>query len=135
MADLPAARVQQLRPFARVGVDYAGLLQMRELRLRKSRSYKVYIAVFVCFSIKAVHLEVVSELSTEAFLAAFDRFVGRRGLPSEVYSYCGTNFVGADEQLQAIISSPEGQLTNTTSSSPNCKWHFNPPSAPHFDGL
>lgn len=135
MADLPAARVQQLRPFARVGVDYAGPLQMRELRLRKSRSYKVYIAVFVCFSVKAVHLEVVSELSTEAFLAAFDRFVGRRGLPSEIHSDCGTNFVGADKQLQALINSPEGQLAITTNSSPNCKWHFNPPSAPHFGGL
>jgi len=135
MADLPAARVQQVRPFARVGVDYAGPLQMRELKLRKSRSYKVYIAVFVCFSVKAVHLEVVSDLSTDAFLAAFDRFVGRRGLPSEVYSDCGTNFIGADKQLQALINSPQGQLAITTNSRPHCKWNFNPPSAPHFGGL
>ncbi|XP_050065293.1 uncharacterized protein LOC126554218 [Aphis gossypii] len=135
MADLPAARVQQVRPFARVGVDYAGPLQMRELKLRKSRSYKVYIAVFVCFSIKAVHLEVVSDLSTDAFLAAFDRFVGHRGLPSDVYSDCGTNFIGADKQLQALINSPQGQLAIDTNSRPHCKWHFNPPSAPHFGGL
>lgn len=47
MANHPAARVQQFRPFVRVGVDYADPLQMRELKLRKSRSYKVYIAVFV----------------------------------------------------------------------------------------
>jgi len=127
MADLPAVRVQHFRPFARFGVDYAGPLQMRELQLRKSRSYKVYIAMFVCYSIKAVHLKVVSKLSTEAFLAAFDRFVKRRGLPSEVYSDCGTNFVGADKQLQALINSPEGQLAITTNSSPNCKWQFNPP--------
>lgn len=135
MADLPAARVQQFRPFARVGIDYAGPLQMRELRLRKSRNYKVYIAVFVCFSIKAVHLEVVSELSTDAFLAAFDRFVGRRGLPCDVYSDCGTNFVGADKQLQTLINSPQGQHAITTNARMNCKWHFNPPSAPHFGGL
>ncbi|XP_008182033.1 uncharacterized protein LOC103309131 [Acyrthosiphon pisum] len=135
MADLPAARVQQFRPFARVGVDYAGPLQMRELKLRKSRIYKVYIAVFVCFSVKAVHLELVSDLSTDAFLAAFDRFVGRRGLPCEIFSDCGTNFIGADKQLQALITSPQGQLAITTNSRPNCKWHFNPPSAPHFGGL
>ncbi|XP_008188328.1 uncharacterized protein LOC103310788 [Acyrthosiphon pisum] len=134
MADLPAARVQQSRPFARVGVDYAGPLQMREVQLRKSRVYKVYIAVFVCFSVKAVHLEVVTELSTEAFLAAFDRFVARRGLPSEIFSDCGTNFVGADKQLQLLINSPEGQraISETRAS---CQWHFNPPSAPHFGGL
>lgn len=134
MADLPAARVQQSRPFARVGVDYAGPLQMREVQLRKSRIYKVYIAVFVCFSVKAVHLEVVTELSTDAFLAAFDRFVARRGLPSEIFSDCGTNFVGADKQLQLLINSPEGQrvISETRTS---CQWHFNPPSAPHFGGL
>lgn len=134
MADLPAVRVQQSRPFARVGVDFAGPLQMRELRLRKSRSYKVYIAVFVCFSVKAVHLEVVTELSTEAFLAAFDRFVARRGLPSDIFSDCGTNFIGADKQLQLLINSPDGQRTISQSRS-TCQWHFNPPSAPHFGGL
>ena len=99
MADLPATRVQRWRPFARVGVDYAGPLQMRELQLRKSRIFKIYIAVFVCFGVKAVHLEVVSDLSTDAFLAAFGRFVARRGRPSDVYSDCGTNFVGANKQL------------------------------------
>ncbi|CAI6351321.1 unnamed protein product [Macrosiphum euphorbiae] len=46
MADLPPGRVQQCRPFARVGIDFAGPLQLQETRLRKSRSYKVYIAVF-----------------------------------------------------------------------------------------
>lgn len=134
MADLPAARVQQSRPFARVGVDYAGPLQMRELRLRKSRTYKVYIAVFVCFSVKAVHLEVVTELSTEAFLAAFDRFVARRGLPSDIFSDCGTNFIGADKQLQLLINSLDGQRAITDARTA-CQWHFNPPQAPHFGGL
>lgn len=97
MADLPAARVQQCRPFARVCVDFAGPLQMRELKLRRSRTFKIYIAVFVCFTVKAVHLELVTELSTNAFMSAFDRFVARRGLPSDIYSDCGTNFVGANK--------------------------------------
>lgn len=61
MADLPAARVQQCRAFVRVGIDYAGPLQIRENQLRNSRVCKVYIAIFVCLSIKAVHLEAVTE--------------------------------------------------------------------------
>ncbi|KAL4153154.1 hypothetical protein QTP88_000987 [Uroleucon formosanum] len=134
MADLPSDRVQPCRPFARVGIDFAGPLQLQETRLRKSRSYKVYIAVFVCFTVKATHLEVVTELSTAAFLAAFDRFVARRGLPSDVFSDCGTNFVGADRQLQSIINSPEGQGA-LCDAQPLCSWHFNPPSSPHFGGL
>ncbi|XP_025191316.1 uncharacterized protein LOC112591650 [Melanaphis sacchari] len=134
MGDLPTARVQQCRAFTRVGVDYAGPLSMRELRLRKSRTYKVYIAIFVCFAVKAVHLELVSDLSTEAFMAAFDRFVARRGMPNDVFSDCGTNFVGAARQLRELINSPpsQGVITSTAMS---CSWHFNPPAAPHFGGL
>lgn len=134
MADLPADRVQPCRPFARVGIDYAGPLQMRELRLRKSRIFKVYIAVFVCMSVKAVHIEVVTELSTDAFLAAFDRFVARRGLPTDVYSDCGTNFIGANKQLHALINGPAGQIS-VANARAHCHWHFNPPGAPHFGGL
>jgi len=134
MADLPDSRVQQRRPFDRVGVDYAGPLQMRETKLRKSRVFKIYIAVFICFITKAVHLEVVTDLSTDAFLAAFDRFIARRGLPSDVFSDCGTNFVGADKKLRALIHSPEGQVAISNSRA-SCVWHFNPPSAPHFGGL
>ncbi|XP_025193649.1 uncharacterized protein LOC112593471 [Melanaphis sacchari] len=134
MADLPSTRVQPRRPFERVGIDFAGPLQMREVSLRKARSFKIYVAVFVCFCTKAVHLEVVTSLSTEAFLAAFDRFIARRGLPTDIFSDCGTNFIGADRQLRTLIESPDGQaaIANTRTA---CKWHFNPPSAPHFGGL
>lgn len=134
MADLPSARVQQCRPFAQVGIDYAGPIQIRELHLRKYRSYKIYIAVFICFAVKAIHLEVVSELSTNAFLAAFDLFVARRGLPSKIYSDCGTNFVGADKQVHVLVHNPIGQAAIAHSRA-DCEWHFNPPSSPHFGGL
>lgn len=63
MTDLPAVWVQQGRPFAQVGVDYARLLQMHEVRLRKSQVYKVHIAVFMFFGQgSALHLEVATEL-------------------------------------------------------------------------
>lgn len=62
MSDLPDFRVQPCSPFSRVGINYAGPLFMKETSLRKARQYKVYISVFVCMSVKAVHLELVSEL-------------------------------------------------------------------------
>lgn len=133
MADLPSSRVQMCRPFTRVGIDYAGPLSMRECRLRKARQYKIYVAVFVCMATKAVHLEVVSELSTNAFLAAFDRFVARRGLPHDIFSDCGTNFVGAAKYLRALVNDPT--IRHVLTSHVSCVWHFNPPSAPHFGGL
>lgn len=91
MADLPSTRVQPGRLFSKIGVDYAGPLKIREINLRKARELKAYIAVFVCMSVKAVHLELVTDLSTGAFLAALDRFVAQRGLPSDIYSDSGTS--------------------------------------------
>jgi len=95
MADLPISRIQKIHPFTRVGIDYARPLPMRECRLRKARQYQIYVVVFMCITTKAVRLEIVSELSTNAFLAAFDQFIARRGLPHDVFPDCGTSFVGA----------------------------------------
>jgi len=133
MGNLPSSRVQACRPFSKVGVDYAGPLPMRECKLRKFRQYKIYVSVFVCMVTKAVHLEIVTELSTAAFLAGFDRFVSRRGLPSDVYSDCGTNFKGAAKHLFDVINDPANH--HALSSHSFCTWHFNPPAAPHFGGL
>lgn len=84
-------------------------------------------------SVKAVHLKLVSDLTTEAFLATFNRFVARRGLPSSVYSDCGTNFVGASKKLFDLANNPKTQ--EQLSSTFTCNWQFNPPSVPHFGGL
>jgi hypothetical protein len=92
----------------------------------------MHVAVFVRYAVKACHLEVLTKLSTAAFLAAFDRFVALRGVPSNIFTDCSTNFVGADRQLNAIINSPEGQVT-LDDSRPHWTCHFKPPSAPHFE--
>ncbi len=81
MADLPKSRVEVLQSFCTTGVDFAGPLQMKCTRHRSVKYQNVYLAFFVCFTIKAVQIEVVSDLSTESFFAAFDRFIARRGLP------------------------------------------------------
>lgn len=132
MANLPSSRVQQCRPFSKDGIDYAGPIKLRETRLRKSREYKAYIAVFVCMSVKAVHLEIMLDLTSEVFLASLDRFTARRGVPTDIYSDCGTNFVGASKELFKLINLPS---TQEAVASKMCRWHFNPPSAPHFGGI
>lgn len=84
-------------------------------------------------AVKAVHVEVVSDLTTDAFLATFDRFVARRGFPQDIYSVCGTNYVGASRQLKQLFLNHEDQ--NQVCARFTCNWHFNPPAAPHFGGL
>jgi len=119
-----------IHPFSRVGIDFTGPLVMTDHRLRKARQFMVYIAVFVCFTVKAVHLEYVSDLTTDAFLAALQRFVARRGVPNDIYTDCGTNFVGASNQLRELVNAPgskDGYISRF-----HCTWHFNPLGAPHF---
>ena len=86
--------------FSHVGVDYARPILLRTTAGRGHKSYKGYIAVFVCFSTKAIHLEAVSSYDTKHFMLAFKRFIARRGLCSDIYSDCGTNFFGASNELK-----------------------------------
>nr|XP_015836641.1 PREDICTED: uncharacterized protein LOC107398133 [Tribolium castaneum] len=127
MGDLPSLRISQIKPFSCVGVDYGGPFKITLGRTRGSKSQKAYICVFLCFSTKAIHIELVSDLSTEAFLAALRRFVARRGRCSYIYSDCGTNFVGAYRELNRHMKSAAERE--------RLRWHFNPPSAPHFGGI
>lgn len=133
MANLPSFRVQPHRPFSHVGMDYGGPFLIKEHRRRNAQAVKVYLALFICMSVKAIHLEIVTDLSTDAFLAALDRFVARRGIPSHVYSDCGTNYVGAARQLKALFRDAKAQ--DRLSAHLPCTWHFNPPAAPHFGGI
>jgi hypothetical protein len=69
---------------------------------RSKTIIKGYIAIFVCFVTKAIHIEVVTSLTIEAFLAALRRFIARWGKPKTIYSDNGTNFQGASNQLHDI---------------------------------
>ncbi|KMQ88162.1 hypothetical protein RF55_12394 [Lasius niger] len=137
MGNLPPRRVIPARPFLHTGVDYAGPILIRTSKGRGHRAHKGFIAVFVCLCSKAVHLEVVSDYTTDAFLAAFRSFISRRGLCERVYSDCGTNFIGADRMLRELFtaSSSDGRRIAHAAATQGIKWHFNPPAAPHFGGL
>lgn len=133
MADLPASRVTAQRPFYSVGMDYGGPFVVKESRRRGARTYKAYLALFICMAVKAVHLEIVTDISTESFLAALDRFTSRRGIPAKIYTDCGTNFVGAAKQIKTLLDADN--VRQAVSAHVQCEWHFNPPGAPHFGGL
>ncbi|XP_054276868.1 uncharacterized protein LOC128995865 [Macrosteles quadrilineatus] len=139
MGNLPESRLKPIRPFLNVGVDFGGPFMTKTDRLRKPQILKSYVCLFVCFSTKAIHLELVSSLSTEAFLACLDRFVSRRGLCANIYSDQGTNFVGADRELQDLCNllykPPSSDVIQSKVANLGISWHFNPPAAPHFGGL
>lgn len=106
---------------------------VKESRRRNAKTQKAYLALFVCLSTKALHLEVVDDLSTESFLACFERFISRRGISVEIYSDCGTNYVGAAREFKVLFAS--SVTRNVLQARAPCQWRFNPPAAPHFGGI
>ena len=139
LGQLPVERITPSSVFDKVGVDYAGPLLVKHGYVRKPTVVKTYICVFVCLAVKAVHLELVSDLTTEAFLSCLRRFVSRRGLPTLIWSDNGTNFVGADREIKELYHFLEKDDTQQSISrfltDQKIEWKFNPPSSPHFGGL
>lgn len=139
MGNLPSTRTEQNSVFKNVGIDYAGPFSIKTHKLRGFKIIKCYIALFVCMSTKALHLELVSDLTTDAFIATFRRFIGRRGKPLVVYSDNGTNFVGADREIKRLNEFLKSkQLHNTIANTfnvDNIEWKFIPSRSPTFGGL
>ncbi|UYV64895.1 hypothetical protein LAZ67_3002318 [Cordylochernes scorpioides] len=98
-----------------VGIDLTGSLVLKNRR-------KVWIVIFTCAVYRAVHLELVTSLSTDTFLQAFRRFVARRGRPYVVYS--GTNFRGSSRALRNLHIT----VVQSESTKKNINWKFIPPS-------
>ncbi|XP_054708165.1 uncharacterized protein LOC129217975 [Uloborus diversus] len=130
MANLPSARVNPGRAFLKCGTDFAGPFLVTPRRGRGVKALKMYVCIFVCFIVKAVHLEIVSDLSTEACLSALKRFIARRGKPLEIYSDCGTNYIGAKNYWKACSRDLGQYLADE-----GVSWKLNIPSAPHYGGL
>ena len=125
---LVKARVHPSLPFEVTGVDFTGALYVRS----NGGECKVYICLFTCAVSRAVHLEIVTDLTTESFLLAFRRFSGRRSLPRLVLSDNASTFLSAAEELTALFSSPS--LMNTLARS-GVEWKFIPKRAPWFGGF
>lgn len=135
MGALPAARVEPSRPFKHTALYYSGAIMVRTTKGRGHHATKAYICVFVCLATKAVHIELASDLTTAAFIAAYERFVARRGLCSDLYSDNATNFVGAStvflrSERKLFDANVQNNLANRGTT-----WHFSPPLSPHFNGL
>ena len=139
LGQLPIERTTPDSVFEKVGVDYAGPFYIKYGFVRKPTIVKAYACIFVSLSVKAVHLELVSDLTSEAFIACLRRFVARRGKPSLIWSDHGTNFVGADRELKEFVDFLEHQKTQGNiskfCSTQSIEWRFIPEHAPHFGGL
>ncbi|XP_018402066.1 PREDICTED: uncharacterized protein LOC108779199 [Cyphomyrmex costatus] len=137
MGELPKSRVTVTAPFHVTGVDYGGPFLIKDRKGRGCKTNKCYVCLFICFATKAIHLELVSDLTSECFISALRRFVSRRGKPTHVYSDNGTNFVGANRELNDLAQFLLKEQTGLSEciNDIGINWHFIPAYSPHFGGL
>lgn len=135
LGQLPAARVSPGKAFHSIGIDYCGPFIVKERKGRCKSSSKGWVAVIICQATRAVHLDIVSELTTAAFMAAFRRLCGRRGTPKLISTDNGTTFVGADNYLRQIAKSLRAASADSLFAVEEIEWSFIPPGAPHQGGL
>lgn len=132
MADLPADRLSPEPPFTNVGIDVFGPWSVVTRRTRGgSADSKRWAVIFVCMSVRAVHIELIESMSTPSFINALRRFFSIRGPAKLLRSDRGTNFVGACKELKINVNDTE---VNHYLKDKGCTWIFNPPHASHMGG-
>ena len=89
---LTARTYLSFNTFCHTGLDYCGPIT--------TKTVKIYVAIFICFSTKAFHLEPVNSLTKEACISTLHRFFARRGPPIAIYSDNSRTFTGTHAELE-----------------------------------
>ena len=124
---LPVSRVKEDPPFTFTGVDFAGPILIRA----QGKAEKTWICLFTCFTTRAVHLDIVQDMSTESFIRCLKRFAARRGLPRKFISDNGKTFKAASRFLKSVF---KDDTVRDFLSEKGCDWTFNVPKAPWWGG-
>lgn len=129
MADLPPERLQACPPFTYVGLDVFGPWSVHTRCTRGGQAEsKRWAVMFSCMSSRAVHIEVIKSMDTSSCINALRRFFALRGPVKQLYSDCGTNFIGDSKEL-GLNRNLQSYLGEQ-----GCTWVFNPPHASHMGG-
>ncbi len=126
MANLPCERTETTPPFTYCGMDCFGPFCVKEGR----RELKRYGLLFTCLCSHAVHIELLDDLTADAFINALRSFIAIRGNVHQLRSDRGTNFVGARREfLEAVKEMDQKHLKQL-----GCEFVMNTPSASHMGG-
>ncbi|GFW78089.1 integrase catalytic domain-containing protein [Trichonephila clavipes] len=137
MGNLPYERVNMAPPFSITGLDFGGPYFVTYKHQRKGVLNKIYVCVCICFVTRTIHLEILSDLTSDVIIATLKRFMSRRGKCSKNFTDNGTNFVGANSQLKVFyktLNFPDQNLAAYFTEE-GIEWNFIPPRAPHMGSL
>ncbi|GFS69327.1 integrase catalytic domain-containing protein [Nephila pilipes] len=130
-APLPSEWVVPSAPFTITGIDFAGPVNIRCLKPRDT----AYIALFTCATTRALHIELVSDLTTDKFLLALQQFVGRRGLPNTIYTDNATTFHAANKELILLWRTLSSAKTQQYYAQNGITWRFIAPRVAWWERL
>ena len=121
MSSWPTSKVTRSAPFSHTGLDYMGPLYIKEADKKR----KVWICLFTCVTTRALHLEIVDDMTAEQFLMGLRRFISRRGTPSEIICDNAKQFKATktviDQAWKKILTDPS--VYNYVSSK-GIEWNF-----------
>ena len=136
MSELPKERVQWGKPFLHTGIDYAGPFEVMIHGASSERERKkVWVAIFVCLKTRAMHIDVVSDQSSMAFVECYERFIARRGRCEKMFSDNGGVFVKTDKELRKALEYWITKVTLDHMHSKGTVWKFMTAAAPHQGGI
>ena len=127
MANLPIDRVSPDPPFTSVGVDTFGPWEIAARRTRRGIVHaKRWVIMFSCHTSRAVHIEVIGEMSSSSFINALRRFIAIKGHVKDIQSDRGTNLVGSTDSLGIYTVNVEDDPIKIISLNNRTVWIFNP---------
>ena len=129
VAALPEFRVREAAPFSKVGVDFAGPVYVKST---DGEMVKSYIALFTCCVTRAVHLDLVADLTAPTFLRCLRKFTARRGTPSLIVSDNAKTFKASGKILRRMYDKEEVRAHLETN---RIDWRFNLERAPWWGGF
>ena len=130
MAPLPKHRGEHTI-FKTISCDLFGPFAVRFSMDTSVSPMKMWGCIFVCDVTRAIHLELVEDAGTPAFMKAFRRYCSRRGTPSSVHSDNGLGFVKASKELRKFYDSINWKQISKDTVKDGIKWTFTRPHTPH----
>ncbi len=131
MAELPKERVEASAPFTHSGMDCFGPFIVKKAR----KEYKRYGLIFTCLYSRAVHIEMLEDLSTDSFINSLRCFISLRGAVQQLRCDQGSNFVGARNELKEALKQCDTKLLEIFLTEKQCEFVFNAPSNSQAGGV
>ncbi len=131
MSDLPVERLEASAPFTHCGLDCFGPFIVQEGR----RELKRYGLIITCMASRAVHIELLDDMTTDSFINGLRCFIAIRGPVSTIRSDQGSNFIGASRELKEAVEKMKDEKMTKYFEENQMKFSTNTPHASHMGGV